>query len=607
MVKSTKLRSVLCLLIALILVVSVFVPTGAVADSTLEISANQEQSQGKTVVSDLRITGLEAPQKGSSFPTEATVVTAEGISWQVAVLWTDQNGVPVSGTAGEGPYYPVIVFFVPTEYTVRGIDGKPGSIVLRLDDSVLALFGTDSVFSVIDADRSITYILSGRANASVAQREASTVLSRPVPGLPEKFRAPEDSFLNPNYVDPSIEEKAGATEENPNMAENAASVEDGTERPAPADDERPATEGNENEPAEQRPADEGSALSAGPDGQSGAAENQMPEIVSIHCAKTATDALDIKELAELVDMIKYRIQPQAVELLRKSFPAYEDAANNGQLGSQIGLYVYLDKGDDDGVPVHGAAGNGEAAFISAYYDKDENNNIDYKYILAVNTRFLVMEDENGNTVTDEKTGKAKLKQTDADLAELENTIIHEMMHAFMDDYNRTGMSGAVDPVLHTDPGTTGLEAQDEERLVVQSEFPTWFKEGLATSVENNYATRFDSYNLLSYAGEGRISEWYTPEVLRNAYVTTAFKTTLNGPVDERCFDMSNKDCDVYVTGYLACLYLGELAANRAGNSSEYVGADGYNAYKSEIIRDGVNSMLERLHNGETLDTIIRDI
>ena len=61
MVKSTKLRSVLCLLIALILVVSVFVPTGAVADSTLEISANQEQSQGKTVVSDLRITGLEAP------------------------------------------------------------------------------------------------------------------------------------------------------------------------------------------------------------------------------------------------------------------------------------------------------------------------------------------------------------------------------------------------------------------------------------------------------------------------------------------------------------------------------------------------------------------
>ena len=64
MVKSTKLRSVLCLLIALILVVSVFVPTGAVADSTLEISANQEQSQGKTAVSDLRITGLEAPQKG---------------------------------------------------------------------------------------------------------------------------------------------------------------------------------------------------------------------------------------------------------------------------------------------------------------------------------------------------------------------------------------------------------------------------------------------------------------------------------------------------------------------------------------------------------------
>lgn len=228
MVKSTKLRSVLCLLIALTLAISVFVPTGAVADSTLEISANQEQSQGKTPVSDLRIGGLEAPQKGSTFPTEVTVVTAEGISWQVAVLWTDQNGIPVSGIAGEGPYYPVIVFFVPTEYTVRGIDGKPGSIILRLDDSVLALFGTDSVFSVVDAGRSITYILSGKANVSVAQREASTVPSQTVPGLPEKFRAPEDSFRNPNYVDPSIEENAADTEENPDPAEDTPSEKDGT-------------------------------------------------------------------------------------------------------------------------------------------------------------------------------------------------------------------------------------------------------------------------------------------------------------------------------------------------------------------------------------------
>ena len=238
MVQSKKVRSVLCLLIALILAVSAFLPTGAVADSTLEISAEPEESHGKTAVSDLRITGLEVPQKGSSFPTEATVVTEEGISWQVAVLWTDQNGIPVSGIAGEGPYYPVIVFFVPTEYTVRGIDGKPGSIILRLDDSVLALFGTDSVFSVVDADKNITYILSGKANVSVAQREASTVPSQPVPGLPEKFRAPEDSFRNPNYVDPSIEENTADTEENPGPSEDTSSEKDGTVEPAPADAHR---------------------------------------------------------------------------------------------------------------------------------------------------------------------------------------------------------------------------------------------------------------------------------------------------------------------------------------------------------------------------------
>ena len=597
MVKSTKLRGVLCLLIALILTVSVFMPTAAMADSALAISAEPEQRQGRTVVTDLRITGLEAPKKGTPFPTEATVVSAEGISWQVAVVWTDEAGLPVEGIAGDGPYYPVIVFFVPAEYSVRGSDGKPGSFLLRLDDSVLALFGTDSVFSIFDADRGITYILSGKANASVAQREAGTVPSLPVPGLPEKFRAPEDSFLNPNYVDPASEESAAETEENPVPAEDTPSEKDGTERPVPADDE--------GETAKPDITDKDSAVSADPDSRSDAAESRTPEIVSIHCAKKAINAMDIKDLAEVVDMVKYRIQPQAVELLKKSFPAYEEAAAKGQLGSQIGLYVYFGKGENDGVMAHNIGDGSEAAFVAALYDEDKEGRTVFKYMLAVNARFLVEEDDVGDLVVDEKTGKVRLKQEKLD--ELENTIIHEMMHAFMDDYNRTGMSGTTDPALFSGTGVDGMTAEDQQQFVLKSGFPTWFKEGLATSVENNYAGRFDSYNLLSYAGEGVISEWYTPEILRKAYVTTAFKPNPNGMVDERCFDLANKDCDVYVTGYLACLYLGELAANSAGRTSAYAGADGSDAYKSEVIRDGINAMLERLHNGETLDGIIRDI
>ena len=58
------------------------------------------------------------------------------------------------------------------------------------------------------------------------------------------------------------------------------------------------------------------------------AEAFIPEIVTIHCSKTATDAMDTQDLAKLVDLIKYRIQPQAVELLRTSFPAYDEAAQN---------------------------------------------------------------------------------------------------------------------------------------------------------------------------------------------------------------------------------------------------------------------------------------
>ena len=55
MKKQIRLRGVLCLLIALTLVISVFVPTGAVADSTLEISANQEQSLCRTACAGLSL------------------------------------------------------------------------------------------------------------------------------------------------------------------------------------------------------------------------------------------------------------------------------------------------------------------------------------------------------------------------------------------------------------------------------------------------------------------------------------------------------------------------------------------------------------------------
>lgn len=617
MKKRMNLCRSLCLMMALLMAVGIGLPVRANAEAPVEIYAEAADEQNKTVLTDLRITGLSAPQPGQPFPAQATVVSAEGVSWQIPVLWTDANGIPVSGIAGEGPYFPVLVFFVPAEYAVRGSDGKIGSFQLTVDPSMLALFGTDKLFSVYDADRGITYILNGKTNAAVVQREASVMPSEPVPGLPEKFQAPKDGYRNPRYVGPVTEDETEEPEEVAGVpvqpgesagepvlpGESAGEPVRPEEAPMPAPAEEPVNPA----PVEEAP------LPA-------PAEAFIPEIVTIHCSKTATDAMDTQDLAKLVDLIKYRLQPQAVELLRTSFPAYDEAAQNNQLGSQIGLYVYYDKGDKDGITEHEGIMDGALASVTSFYDERKDGSVVYKYILQVNARSFTEVDEQGNELLDEATGKSRLSTKEADLAELEGTIVHEMMHMFMQDYNRSGMSGVVDPDvigMGREFSQESFDAYSEHQKRVS--FPVWFMEGLATSIENNYRFRLESFNLLSYAGPGVFDDWYTPENLKNAYTTTSFRVDPNQPDVQRYFELETgekgingnpevKSIDAqYVTGYLACLYLGELAANSEGKTSAYRGDDGYTALDSSVLRDGINTVLRRLHEGETLDTVIGDI
>ncbi len=634
MKKRMTLRRSLCLMMALLMAIGIGLPLRANAEAPVEIHAEAADEQNKTVLTDLRITGLSAPQPGQPFPAQATVVSAEGVSWQIPVLWTDADGIPVSGIAGEGPYFPVLVFFVPAEYAVRGSNGKIGSFQLTVDPSVLALFGTDNLFSVYDADRGITYILNGKTNAAVVQREASVMPSEPVPGLPEKFQAPKDGYRNPRYVGPVTEDETEEPEEVAGVpvqpGESAGEPVQPEEAPMPAPAEEPVKPAPAEESVNPVPAEE--PVNPAPVEEPvnpahveeaplpAPAEAFIPEIVTIHCSKTATDAMDTQDLAKLVDLIKYRLQPQAVELLRTSFPAYDEASQNNQLGSQIGLYVYYGKGDEDGITEHEGILDGALASVTSFYDEREDGSAVYKYILQVNARSFTEVDEQGNELLDEATGKARLSTKEADLAELEATIVHEMMHMFMYDYNRSGMSGVVDPDvigMGREFSQESYDAYSEHTKRVF--FPVWFMEGLATSIENNYRFRLEAFNLLSYAGPGVFGDWYTPENLKNAYTTTSFQVDPNQPDVQRYFELETgekgingnpevKSIDAqYVTGYLACLYLGELAANSEGKTSAYRGDDGYTALDSSVLRDGVNTILRRLHEGETLDAVIGDI
>ena len=62
--------------------------------------------------------------------------------------------------------------------------------------------------------------------------------------------------------------------------------------------------------------------------------------------------------------------------------------------------------------------------------------------------------------------------------------------------------------------------------------------------------------------------------------------------------------DCYVNGYLACLYLAELAENREGRTSWISGENGLNVFDSDVLRNGLNTILRLLHEGLTLDDII---
>ena len=63
-------------------------------------------------------------------------------------------------------------------------------------------------------------------------------------------------------------------------------------------------------------------------------------LIEIYCANTARDVLTDEDLEYLIDLILHKLEPQAVELLLKSFPAFRAAADQGQIGTQIGLYIY---------------------------------------------------------------------------------------------------------------------------------------------------------------------------------------------------------------------------------------------------------------------------
>ncbi len=555
-------RFLACLLSA-IMSLSAVAPSVAVAQATSVTVENRTHADGRMVLSGVRVGAVAAPLAGESLDDTATVSTSQGATWDIPVLWVSGDlRLATEAERGE-TYLPVLAFYVPEDFALAG-----DSYVVKLCDSLAELFGGSEVVSVYNAATGITYILpaSLRSLFAVGERESAAGVGEN--GAGEADAAAAERVDAPGLAWPG---------------------------------EGPAS----------GPADEPSG-EAGADPQVGSPCAHTPSLVDIYCAQTARDALTDEDLEWLIDLIVNKLEPQAVEALLDGFPAFRAAAENGEIGRGIGLYIYYLKGDDDGVVEHEVPAGGSFLAFVQYGVVDASGAKEFAYMLGVNVEDLLVEDANERPVRNPATGKLILVRDGLDVRTLENTLVHELFHVVMADYVRTGSLGASNArdldALFADGPVPADVRRRQERLAL----PTWFIEGAASTVENIYQFRAPLFDGLRMR-DGKVEDAFAARTLVSAYVEGKVEGK-DAYYDLSCCDYTRKESahanvpSAYVAGYLASLYLANLAAIKDTGQSAIEVKDGdIMNVSTERLRMGLSSIVRRMHEGETLDRVIGDI
>ena len=535
---SSRFSRIVSTVIAFVLVFAFAMPTTALAVQTEVTVENHKLEGDQPRLGALFIDDVAAPNPGDTLDSAAKVTSAEGVEWEIPVLWVADN-LELATEAQQGrSYLPALVFYLPQGYAIDGSE-----FTVTLSDSLTELFGGSEVVSVYDAQTGITYILPASLRNFFVSAQQNT-----------------------------SENQSGWNQ----SSSEALNI----------------------------PAEESSDVPGAPYNRS---------LIDIYCAQTARDAFIDEDLEFVLDLVLNKLEPQAVELLLDSFPAFRAAADQGQVGREIGLYVYYRTGDKDGIPEHESA----LANALAYVGNDavvDGDTVKYCYIIGIDLSSFAELDDDGNPVRDPTTGKFVLVREGECMTTFENTIVHELFHAVMDDYNRTGMVGATDIRNAVTDEKGHYPTQELEELFKTIHYPHWFIEGTASSVENIYAFRYNMFKMLraERGSETTFTEFYDADGLLHNY--------LNATSDEKdlFFDLGfsdgydengnavDTDQSRYVSGYIATMYLSELAAKKTGESA-IVETESTIAISSERLRAGLNSILERMHNGETLDQVVNDL
>ncbi len=233
----------------------------------------------------------------------------------------------------------------------------------------------------------------------------------------------------------------------------------------------------------------------------------------------------------LKTQLQQQIVPNAVKEIIGAFSPAFDFLNNSSIGIGLKLGGNTDPGLGPQTLAYVRLGHYSYADGSVVPDT-------LQYQLAVNVDALY--DASGNL----KPGARE---------ELEVTIVHEMMHAFMDEALTNGMTGTVD----------GVHADDR--------FPKWFIEGMAQTAAGGY------YNGNDWVNGGLGINTSTSD----SQISTALQVNALG---------GSADASNYGTGYLASMYLGYLAGGKNMDAAS--------------MKKGLATVLGDLVRGDSLQDII---
>lgn len=338
-----------------------------------------------------------------------------------------------------------------------------------------------------------------------------------------------------------------------------------------------------------------------------AGEEDPFRLVDIYCSQSAQEALGDGQLQTLVDLIVTSIEPQAVNLLIKSFPCFQDAAANDGIGREIGLYIYYGTGDQDGIAEHEDVAPDAYAYVAGGMDYEEDES-GFKYMICVDAESLSTVEEGG-------AGYARLDLDGETRTRLDTIFCHELFHAFMDDYNRTGMSGYTDFPSFLYSEDEEMTEENWNTLLEETAFPNWFTEGLAGCVGHIYPADLELFRNYHYDPEAQqYLETCTDEQLCRMVSCMGY---LEG-TGEDLYDLEAATEDngegqvtaaIYVTGYMACLYLADLSCREleGAGAVTFDPSGEISSISSEKLRAGLSEILYRLHCGDTLDAVICEI